>query len=347
MNFGWWQAFAQGWVYYTPATGLVTIKPAIFSYWGSLGWEQGQLGFPLANEVLSMTASSESVAEQIFQGGTIRHNYNTNTTSVDYNPGVLAPGRYRLVLTGFTVLTETTDDPLQRDGKGDEIYIRTDGFVRNDNGTVAPIPPHSTKVMGDKYGFEQTLRVRAGTRGDEGGLMTGNSVPMTQPWSYTRLQAVTNSYTSLLPVLVWEGEIGYGNYLVVIPSVWEWDENRASWLENNWNAMLEGMKNYQPRDYNMFKVGVSQQITQDKVTGTVPVGVGTYWAGPGKILVMVNTPRIVASRQGFYFGQGEYYKFSGRNQNQSLHGPDSFQADFQAATSPNGSYRLYFKWEKV
>src|SRR5205085_282845 len=118
---------------------------------------------------------------------------------------VVAEGtHFRIVLLGVQCVHETVDDPLQLDGKRDEIFAGA--YVT----TIPPVPPSGqfppnrnphqqsggplgwrpvptpymspaagsfvkTKVMGDTNGFSN--RVRAGSGGDKGGIQTGDFIP--------------------------------------------------------------------------------------------------------------------------------------------------------------------------
>ncbi|WP_448641035.1 reprolysin-like metallopeptidase [Geodermatophilus sp. URMC 63] len=62
---GCYQHFQNGSVYWSPATGAQPVNGAIRARWGQLGWENGYLGYPVAEPV---TLSNGDVSQR-FQGG--------------------------------------------------------------------------------------------------------------------------------------------------------------------------------------------------------------------------------------------------------------------------------------
>jgi uncharacterized protein with LGFP repeats len=63
---GCYQRFSNGAIYFTPATGAHPVEGAIRDAWGGLGWETGQLGYP----VEAQQAVPGGFAQR-FQGGTL------------------------------------------------------------------------------------------------------------------------------------------------------------------------------------------------------------------------------------------------------------------------------------
>ena len=167
----------------------------------------------------------------------------------------------RIVLLGVQCVHETFDDPLQLDGKHDEIFAGV--YVT----TVPPLPPTSTampsnrnphqdqggprgwhksarhymdpapgtyirtKVMGDTNGFSD--RVRAGTASDKGGIQTGDFVPSNAITSPQPGVAVTSDR---FPLLLWQGSLNVADGAVVIaPALFEWDNaDDTAW--NVWSS---------------------------------------------------------------------------------------------------------------
>ncbi len=125
-------------------------------------------------------------------------------------------GRYRVTIAGFTVDRPTLDHALQVDGKGDEIWIEVSGFEVDRNGTKGPLWSRETNVYGDTKGYP--TRIRAGTAGRTGGLVSGDAVPV-QPWVLTG-----PAQANRLPLFVWEGLLVEGERAVLFaPRLWEWD----------------------------------------------------------------------------------------------------------------------------
>lgn len=118
---------------------------------------------------------------------------------------IYPPGKYRVSITGFVVNHETADDPLQRDGKGDEVYLSVQVLKAKLDGSLDLSPLRSrlieSPVYGDRNGFPD--RVAAGSRSDMGGLRTGDRFDLPAP------------------LVLWEGGIDGG--LLVTPTIWEWD----------------------------------------------------------------------------------------------------------------------------
>lgn len=133
--------------------------------------------------------------------------------------------RYFLTLEGFRVNQQTSDDPLERDGKGDEVYFaaivekRLRETKRLESRTV-----RESKVYGDQNGFSS--RYLSGRRSPLGGLQTGD---------------VQNGSEGShgLPWFIWEGELESSmDYLVVVFSVWEWDDNPNKLEFDHWKELI-------------------------------------------------------------------------------------------------------------
>jgi hypothetical protein len=141
----------------------------------------------------------------------------TSTTTTDP-----LHGRYRVTLTGFTVQAQTYDNPLQLDGKGDEVYFATHVVVVDTAASeyIVGDEVRTTHIYGDVNGF--SYRVQAGSAGSTGGLATGNVYPSS-----------TKAAAADFPLVLWEGELVSGrNAVIVVPTVWEWDNNPE--LFGNW-----------------------------------------------------------------------------------------------------------------
>ena len=148
----------------------------------------------------------------------------TATTDTSHNAPAADPlhGKYRVTLTGFTVQSQTYDNPLQIDGKGDEVYLAAHvlQFDTSSAGLVVANEVRTTHVYGDVNGF--TYRVKAGTAGASGGLASTNAFPPS-----------AKSAGGDFPLVLWEGDLVQGrSAVVVVPTVWEWDDNPE--LFGNW-----------------------------------------------------------------------------------------------------------------
>ena len=163
-------------------------------------------------------------------------------------------GRFRVTLTGFTVNQQSSDNILESDGKGDEVFFiidsaRYDGYTDRGGRTsiFAPLSVDTTLrpngnlterkslqsvVLGDVNFQNNPPRIRAGSASQVGGLRTGDRYPTNEPWNVSGALR-----TDRLPMLLWEGELTAERDLVVlIPTIWEWDggntEMRASYTDS-------------------------------------------------------------------------------------------------------------------
>ena len=69
-NNGCYQSFQGGDVHWSPATGAQATYGAIRTFWGSLGYENGTLGYPVTGETCGL---ADGGCLQRFQGGTINY----------------------------------------------------------------------------------------------------------------------------------------------------------------------------------------------------------------------------------------------------------------------------------
>jgi len=91
-------------------------------------------------------------------------------------------GRYRLVVNGFHVQTETFDDPLEWDGKHDEVYVTAAVQGWNSAEALAYSNTPSSPVLGDTN--KQNGRIKAGSAtGWKGALVTGDNYPDPNRWA--------------------------------------------------------------------------------------------------------------------------------------------------------------------
>lgn len=114
-------------------------------------------------------------------------------------PSAYTRGSFRVTLNGFRVNHQTVDDALERDGAGDEVFLREDSFKINAAGSVAVLS-----------------REGSGSRGSIIHVRTGDSAPSDRP----ETGAMRFFY---------EGEIVQGQTAVVLfPVLWEWDSDTES-----------------------------------------------------------------------------------------------------------------------
>lgn len=83
VGWGCYQAFPGGQIHCAPGIGAFATGGSIDYVWGTLGWENGRLGYPLTDEVCSADGS----CSQRFQGGTLTWRPSTGVTVSFYQPG--------------------------------------------------------------------------------------------------------------------------------------------------------------------------------------------------------------------------------------------------------------------
>ncbi len=136
----------------------------------------------------------------------------------------VSAGNYRITVAGFRVNHNTYDDPLNRDGWGDEVYasVVLQRFNRS-NGSVLETRTVTSRAHGD--GKAARERVPQGHASDAGGLRAGDVVPF--GWDERAVKPPTEK--GRFPLVVWEGPLAdSGDVLVLRPALWELDGDRAS-----------------------------------------------------------------------------------------------------------------------
>ena len=201
--------------------------------------------------------------------------------------------RFRVTLNGFAVNRQTTEqtspaqgqpssNALNIDGAGDEVFVRAEVFVLEGTPSggfrIASHTSLRSAVMGDTSGFPK--REQAGTASRTGGLRSGDSYPSATPWIRSG-----EPQENRLPMLLWEGELRdsrTGMSVVIIPTIWEWDESGEREFGEQWNArmypyMLDIFDRYGPRFdatnigpvFQTFNAGV---WVRELGTANVPIG---------------------------------------------------------------------------
>ena len=139
-------------------------------------------------------------------------------------PNAAATGRYRVVANGFRVLHQTKDEPLSRDGHGDEVYAgftmfhfdrRSSQLLDRDN--------RRTRVIGEGGfpGIGTEGRVKGGTATPDGGFQQRDVFPPVADPSQ-RYGATPTDFT--FPFKIWEGQLTNAqDAVIILPTLWEWD----------------------------------------------------------------------------------------------------------------------------
>ena len=131
-------------------------------------------GYTLTN--LPLGVQSWTVASAYNPGGILTAAANWPKASVDVAGG---SARFRLTLTAADVVHATSDDVLERDGKGDEVVFAAvvEAFDLGLSGTkrVSHTYRRADPVYGDVNGFPN--RIMAGSASPRGGIRTGDRIP--------------------------------------------------------------------------------------------------------------------------------------------------------------------------
>jgi hypothetical protein len=154
----------------------------------------------------------------------------TTTTTTTTTTSTPARAKYRVTLTGIMVRSQTADDPLQIDGKGDEVFFAAYVASYDRANPAATVGRMVRSVTyGDVNGY--TDRILAGTASAQGGIVSTNNVPnVSTPWLRQDLPRADQ-----LPLLLWEGELVQGQSVVIVtPAVWEKDFDGSYY--NTWAA---------------------------------------------------------------------------------------------------------------
>ena len=200
-------------------------------------------------------------------------------------------GRYRLSVLGFKVDRETTDDPLETDGKRDEVYLRAAVIERGpDQQAKGGVTQVQTYVHGDvnaedwRNSSSPNYRIKAGSASALGGLKTGDGFPTATPWQ----RATANNYDKSFPLLLWEGELWQGdNTVQVALQLWETDQRPGQ--------ALPGYDTFSPESSALDGAAGATQRLQPTVAGQVMMGVaaGVILAPAVAPLLLISAPALV------------------------------------------------------
>ena len=354
----WVQAFSGGRVYYlrqpgVPASnqffGTPLIRGEFLTRWLAEGGDGGSLGFPLSDEQVCPN-STQRDRFQWFRHGLIHWRPETKDMVIHIvdplglfsnRPQICRPapeeeaGRFRVILTGFSVNRQTNDNILESDGKGDEVFIVAEvaqydhrwaatGYYRRAERERSGQPilsgrrPLSLRrtltsiLMGDANN-QEAPRIAAGTATNNGGLRTGDHFPK-EPWKLTGTPSANR-----LPMLVWEGELRHG-MVIIVPTIWEWDDG-------NVRAREQFVKDIEIH----FNFGTYQD------DGLVARGVGASdIAGAGdRPIAGLGDPSSIRL---------DFPTAAAAVQQSVKHGPGVFEIQYQGETE---HYTLYYKIERM
>ncbi|HEX8121207.1 MAG TPA: hypothetical protein VF549_08075 [Solirubrobacteraceae bacterium] len=223
-NHGFWEAFERGWVYWTPNAGAHQIWGTIFATWAREGWEQGPLGFPVSDELVSPTNPADRY--QLFENGALYWHAARNLA--ERQDTTRRRGSFRVTLNGFRCLRPTWDDALQRDGVDDELFVRSEAQVFDGANRRLGGPLRTTStVMGDAHNRPERIRAGSGSNifGGNGGFREGDQFPASNPVVRSGPPAPGPPAP---PMILFDGQLIEGETSVLVaPTLWEFDSGSA------------------------------------------------------------------------------------------------------------------------
>jgi hypothetical protein len=180
------------------------------------------------------------------------------TLDVPATPAPVVSGNYLITITGLRAVWASADDVLSRDGKGDEVYVKT--YIRKydrRNGGVVEFFQRGTLTYGDVNGFG-TSRVQAGTSSQSGGIRDGDPIPAnSDPTSRS-----ANPLNTAFPLRLFEGTLTNGiDALVFSPTLWEEDGGNEAYLI--WSQQMDGITSalfQRPEIQNQITKGTFEPI---------------------------------------------------------------------------------------
>lgn len=144
--------FENGNVYYQYYTGIHAVPQKFLSEFKAIR-NIDPLGFPVTDElqdgINSMQVFENAILYYYKSSGFVvvwhlKDRANTVSYLSDYPK---KSGYYKITLTGFTCNHPTNDDVLERDGKGDEVYISSSYFDVDRDGHTTQRRTNRTKVF--------------------------------------------------------------------------------------------------------------------------------------------------------------------------------------------------------
>ena len=206
----------------------------------------------------------------------------------DQPPAGVRSAHYQLIAYRMHVVQTTADDPLENDGPGDEIRVRSDVFRFTPGGVMTGWIPHLSRIMGSPDHAD----IIAGSahpgwnaHDEQGGFRNGDDYP--PPALQSSL-----SPNGGLPMLLWEGDLTEaGEAVVVVPSIWEIDSRSRSAAETDWDrdiaAQIRARSGYFSSIFNqpIEDNDVPEQFS--RFEGFLPTRGGNeplgYWGGDNRV----------------------------------------------------------------
>jgi hypothetical protein len=188
---------------------------------------------------------------------------NLQQKSLPQTAAKMAPisGNYLITVTGLLCVKPTLDDPLQFDGKGDEIYSAT--FVRQyarTSGAVVEYLLAQSFIYGDSGG--NSGRINAGSLSPQGGITKGDFIPNATASQQRTLPAADRAF----PMKLWQGVLTNGvDALVLSPSIWESDGHNmpfSLWVQRQTDLTQTLFQDPQVQALAQVKLGGTGDIDQ-------------------------------------------------------------------------------------
>lgn len=367
------QKFERGNVYYQYYTGIHAV-PQKFVPEFEATRNVDPLGFPVTDE-LQDGANSMQVFENAIlyyykdRGGVVVWHLKERASTTSYVSDYPKKyGYYRITLTGFTCNHPTNDDVLERDGKGDEVYISTSYFDVDRNGNTTQRANNRTKVFGDVNKPEWIAgpgsRILFGSKSAFGGIDSRNSYPGTPYSLSTAPDYPFPGRTATIPYVVYEGTLTEDeNQAVVVPTVWEWDGDG----EDGLNVFLRFITGAGLIDLTNYQLGViadnanysDNSKTQFRYLGNILYTFNNEHPG-SRVTVSKNIIGDPKDRPVGMYDDGDHFSFRPIamklgykdaeqlcNLNALGIGNGIFKIDYIDDPALQGNYTLYFKIEKL
>ncbi len=227
---GYISRFERGVVYYSESSGMHAVSTQM---------DQGQFaerGFPLSDEMQDGSSRFqvfERVVKYYSLENTAVRNWDFKQAAyTTFSPPETAKrsGNYKFQMLGFTCNHPTNDDILERDGKGDEVYITCNGYTQHMDQSLTSMISGQTKVHGDVNNSDwisgPNERIRFGSKSSFGGIKEGDSYPQRPYELNTSLNYPGANNLLQIPFQLFQFHlIEDAESVVVIPVIWEKDNN--------------------------------------------------------------------------------------------------------------------------
>lgn len=174
---------------------------------------------------------------------TVNKNTISSGTFKSGNPANVHPlnnRQFRLICTGFSVVTATDDDLLESDGAGDEVFftydiLETTGIRRlKHTESVLPSITEQYQLKSKVHGAAQktllgtpTGYIRAGSKSPSGGLQQGDIFPENGQLPSNAVIPYNRTNPASFPLLVWEGTLNMDKRVFINICPWEFDDDNT------------------------------------------------------------------------------------------------------------------------